>query len=74
MVYRLNVYGLRWLLMFPLKTLKLRFIVVKTSGLKASKRPKDQMLNGVSIFDFFIIPCALNPCTAESQIPLLDDL
>lgn len=74
-VYRLNVYGLHWLLVFRLKTLKLRFIVVKTSGLKASKRPKGQMLNGVSIFYFsyfFVSLCALNPCNAATQIPRFD--
>ena len=40
-VYILNIYRLRRLLAFPLKTLKPPFIVLKTSAPKESKRPKD---------------------------------
>ena len=42
-------YGLRPLLACPLKTLKLPFIVLKTSAPKESKHPKYKMLNGVPV-------------------------
>ena len=48
-VYILSVYDLHLLLAFPLKTLKLPLIVLKTSAPKELKRPKYKMFNGVLV-------------------------